>query len=102
MKMLVVLLIAIVLNFGHGHLQMLAAAIFFVMLLSPLLGLLPPRRWEIIMFPYWQFHIHKSFGDKYGPAFLKETWVGPFCFRLWSDPRSVGSVSRAIYKARGM
>lgn len=58
------------------------------------------RRWEVIIFPFWEFHIYRPFGGKYGPVFLRETWIGPFCFRLWSDPRSVGDMSRAVYKAR--
>jgi len=48
------------------------------------------RNWEIIIFPLrcWQFHIARPFGI---PKFLVETWIGPFCLRVWTDPRSVGS-----------
>jgi len=57
------------------------------------------RRWEIIIFPlhrtrFWRFHFHKPFG-KFG-TFLRETWIGPICYKKWEDPRSVSSVSQAV------
>jgi len=46
------------------------------------------RRWEVIFFPYpyWHFHILKRYG-KY-KHFLTETWLGPICIRVWSDPKA--------------
>jgi len=60
------------------------------------------RRWEIIIFPtIWNFWIHKPYGAKYHKTpFLRETWIGPICLKIWEDPRSVGSLSHPIRIAR--
>jgi len=58
---------------------------------------LPGRRWELLIFldrHLWHWHVNRAVG-KYKP-FLWETWLGPFCFRVWRDPRSVSSVSKAV------
>ena len=55
------------------------------------------RRWEILLWfktCIWRFHVAKPFGK--GEPFLHETWVGPICYRLWRDPKSVSSVSQAV------
>ena len=45
------------------------------------------RRWEIVIYRHvWMFHVHKPFG-RFG-VFLRETWIGPFCLKIWTDPRS--------------
>ena len=56
------------------------------------------RNWEIIIYPlrYWQFYIAKPFGKP--TEFLTETWIGPFCLRVWTNPLSAGNpfIRRAI------
>ena len=47
------------------------------------------RRWELLFWPqreHWHWRIRTKFG-KFKP-FLRETWLGPFCFRRWADSRS--------------
>jgi len=60
------------------------------------------RRWELMIWTdrfYWRYHIDKPFG---GPGRCRETWIGPFCFRVWSKPQYVSSVSRPIQLVRGI
>jgi len=54
------------------------------------------RRWELIVFPkIWYLWINRPYG-KFGSPFLRETWIGPFCLKVWADPRSVGSLSHPV------
>jgi len=50
-------------------------------------GKLKKRRWDISIWPRtWKFHVHKKFGRS--SPFLFETWIGPICFRTWSNRKS--------------
>jgi hypothetical protein len=54
------------------------------------------RRWEVLIFVHvWKWHINRPLGARTTTApFLHETWLGPLCFRLWRNPKSVSSMSR--------
>lgn len=53
------------------------------------------RRWELIVFVrIWRFEINKAYG-RYR-TFLRKTWIGPFCLKVWSNPKSISSVSHPV------
>jgi hypothetical protein len=46
------------------------------------------RAWELLLFPaVWSLRVNHPYGKS--TTFMRETWVGPFCLRVWTNPKSV-------------
>lgn len=46
------------------------------------------RAWEVVVFPtVWSFRVNHAYGKR--TTFMRETWVGPVCLRVWANAKSV-------------
>lgn len=59
------------------------------------------RAWELLLFPtIWSFRVNHPYGKpQYTGVFMRETWVGPLCLRIWTNPKSVTHPPFALARA---